>query len=164
MDPRQAGLPFPRPQSQQTLRDPRFSSLPVSQYASQPNTPRQDTLHKHDPFLRRKNDLDDQRGTSALAQGPRQYGPPTTTHYPASQVMAVQDPTINTSQFRRNSLSFGPVRMDRFGSQSSEGTGTSERPSLSHIHFLHTSAYSAGIFLCTSRLSPIYRSNLPRYI
>lgn len=161
MDPRQAGVPFSRPQSQQTLRDPRFSSLPASQYASQPNTPRQDTLHKHDPFLRRKNDLDDPRGAPALVQGPPQYGPPT-THYSVGQVMAVQDPITNNGQLRRNSQNFGPARTDRFGSQSSEGVGTSEQASLVlNIYCPHGRTPISARSLLVCRLCPHFRQCHP---
>lgn len=129
MDSRQAGLPFSRPQSQQTLRDPRFASISSSPYASQPNTPRPDTLHKHDPFLRRRNDLDNPHRGTSLAPTPRQYGLPSTSNYASNHTMAASDTTSGGSQVRRNSQGsgalFGAARMDRFGSQSSEGAGKS---------------------------------------
>lgn len=133
MDSRQAGLPFSRPQSQQTLRDPRFTSISSSPYASQPNTPRPETLHKHDPFLRRRNDLDDLPRTTSLAPNPRPYGMPSTSNYSSNHTMAASDTMSSGSQVRRNSQGsgaiFGPARMDRFGSQSSEGAGKSrQRP------------------------------------
>ena len=133
MDSRQAGLPFSRPQSQQTLRDPRFASISSSQYASQPNTPRPDTLHKHDPFLRRRNDLDDLHRNTSLAPTPRQYGPPSTSNYSPNHTLATSDTTSSGSQVRRNSQGsgalFGAARMDRLGSQSSEGAGKSRQRS-----------------------------------
>lgn len=134
MESRPSGLPFSRPQSQQTLRDPRFASVPASQYASQPNTPRTDTLHQHDPFLRRRNDLEDLHRNTALAQPPQQYALPSTSAYPSNHTTAISDIAQNNGQVRRGSQSagalFGGARMDRFGSQSSEGVGTSSQFSL----------------------------------
>ena len=193
MDSRQAGLPFSRPQSQQTLRDPRFASISSSQYASQPNTPRQDTLHKHDPFLRRRNDLDDLQRNTSLAPNPRQYGLPSTSNYSSNHTMAASDTTFSGSQVRRNSQGsgalFGAARMDRIGSQSSEGAGKSqEHSSLSgiprmassrtvnahlrligcdprwqnkHIHYTLPSATSprGPIFLFPESTTPIFRAS-----
>lgn len=134
MESRPSGLPFSRPQSQQTLRDPRFAMIPASQYASQPNTPRTDTLHQHDPFLRRRNDLEDLHRNTSLAQPPRQYALPATSAYPSNHTTAISDTVQNNGQVRRGSQSagalFGGVRMDRFRSQSSEGVGTLFRLSL----------------------------------
>ena len=140
MDPRQGGFAFPRPQSQQTLRDPSFPHIPPSQYATQPNTPRADTLHKNDPFLRRRIDLDDPKSTPSFAQGPGQYGLPTTSHYPTNHTVAIQDSISNDNRSRHSSQSsnttFSAGRMDRFGSHSSQGAGTSS-DTIFHLDYIY---------------------------
>jgi len=124
MDPRYPTLPFSHPQPQQTPQEPRYGPIPPSPFASQPSQ-RTDTLHKNDPFLRRRVDLEERRQSPSLTNAPQSYILPHALRYPSTAIPTTQDATTSDAQLRRSSFSaaglWGDARGDRLALHAAEG-------------------------------------------
>jgi len=127
MDPRYPTLPFSHSQPQQTPQDLRYGPIPPSPFASQPSQ-RSDTLHKNDPFLRRRNDLDERRRSPSLTNAPRNYILPHASQYPSTSIPTTQDAMTSDTQLRRSSFTtaglWGDARGDRLALHTTEGMRT----------------------------------------
>jgi len=124
MDPRYPALPFSHPQPQQTPQELRYGPIPPSPFASQPSQ-RTDTLHKNDPFLRRRVDLEEQRRSPSLTNVPQSYILPHALRYPSTSIPTTQEPTTSDTQLRRSSFSaaalWGDARGDRLALHAATG-------------------------------------------
>lgn len=124
MDPRYPPLPFSHPQTQQTPQETRYGPVPPSPFASQPSQ-RTDTLHKNDPFLRRRIDLEEPRQSPSLINAPQSYILPHALRYPSTSIATTQDPTTSDPQLRRGSFStaglWGDARGDRLALHAAAG-------------------------------------------
>ena len=128
MDPRHPSHPFSRPPSQQPGHDPRFGPITPSPFASQPSAQRSDTLHKNDPFLRRRNDPEEPRGSPSLTNAPQSYTLSQTSRYPSHSISIPQDAAISNTHPRRSSFGvaglWGDVGVDRLALHAGEGMET----------------------------------------
>ena len=124
MDPRYPALPFAHPQPQQTPQETRYGPIPPSPFASQPSQ-RTDTLHKNDPVLRRRIDLEEPRQSASLTNAPQSYILPHALRYPSTSIATTQDPTMGDPQLRRGSFStaglWGDARGDRLALHAATG-------------------------------------------
>jgi len=127
MDPRYPTLPFSHPQPQQTPQELRYGPIPPSPFALQ-HSQRTDTLHKNDPFLRRRNDLEERRRSPSMINAPRNYVLPHASQYPSTSISTTQDATTSDIQLRRSSFSAAGLwvdaRGDRLALHAAEGMET----------------------------------------
>lgn len=121
---RSAPHPFSRPPSSQPSHDPRFAPIPPPPYTSQSATHRAEIPHASDPFLRRRNEHEDQR-RSPPTNPTRPYTFPIHSQLNANPFSDASD-FANIAQPRRNSYGsaapFDARLADRYGSRITSGT------------------------------------------
>ena len=115
MDPPYPTHAFSRPQSQQPAPESRYGPIPPSPFASQPVAQRSDTLHKNDPFLRRRNDLDERRRSPSMTNAPQSYMLPQAARYTSCSTSVPHDGTTASTRPRQSSFGAGGLWGDGLG-------------------------------------------------
>ena len=126
MDPPYSHHAFSRLQSQQPTPESRYGPIPPSPFASQPAAQRSETLHKNDPFLRRRNDLDERRRSPSMTNEHQSYMLPHASRYTSCSTSVPHDGTTAGTRPRQNSFGAGGLwgdgSGDRLALHRTEGT------------------------------------------
>lgn len=127
MDPRYPSHQFPRPQPQQQVQEQRYGPITPSPFASQPPAPRPETLHKNDPFLRWRNDLEEPRQSPSINNAPNSYMLPQASRYSSNSTSIPHGAPSSDAHLRRSSFGGAGLWVDGRGDRLAIHTSEGER-------------------------------------